>query len=109
MSLKLEEVLKNLNNIVDRYSKVPLIETNTLSEILRDLGCNLSYLVQLRKQYYNQFQSVVFNSKGTSQASRVKEAEFKIPELDEIRKILRHYSELQKDIRSQISLWKNQD
>lgn len=109
MSLKLDEVLQNLNSIVDRYANVPLIETTSLSEILRDLGVNLSYLVQLRKEYYNQFQSVAFNSKGTSQSARTKEAEFKIPELDEIRKILRHYSELQKDIRSQISLWKNQD
>ena len=107
--MKLEEVLNNLNDIVDRYSNVPLIETNSLSEILRDLGVNLSYLVQLRKSYYNDFQSVVFNSKGVSQAAKIKEAEFKIPELDEIRKILRHYSELQKDIRTQISLWKNND
>ena len=107
--MKLEEVLQNLNNVVQRYQNVPLIETNSLSEILRDLGCNLSYLVTLRKEYYSQFQSVVFNSKGASQSAKIKEAEFKIPELDEIRKILRHYSELQKDIRTQISLWKNND
>jgi len=107
--MNLSEVLTNLNNIVERYQNVPLIETKSLSEILRDLGCNLSYLVQLRKEYYSQFQSVVFNSKGTSQTARIKEAEFKVPELDEIRKILRHYSELQKDIRSQISLWKNEN
>ena len=107
--MKLEEVLQNLNNVVERYQNVPLIETHTLSEILRDLGCNISYLVQLRKEYYAQFQSVVFNSKGTSATAKIKEAEFVVPELDEIRKILRHYSELQKDIRTQISLWKNTD
>lgn len=107
--MKLQEVLLNLNNVVDRYQNVPLIEVNSLSEILRDLGCNLSYLVQLRKEYYLKFQSIVFNSKGVSQSAKTKEAEFKVPELDEIRKILRHYSELQKDIRTQISLWKNHD
>jgi hypothetical protein len=107
--MKLNEVLNNLNDVVQRYQNVPLIEVNSLSEILRDLGCNLSYLVQLRKEYYSEFQSVIFNSKGASQSAKLKEAEFKVPELDEIRKILRHYSELQKDIRSQISLWKNQD
>ena len=105
--MKLEEVLNNLNDIVERYQNVPLIETKTLSEILRDLGCNISYLVQLRKDYYGKFQSVVFNSKGTSQAAKIKEAEFKVQELDEIRKILTHYGELRKDIRTQISLWKN--
>lgn len=107
--MRLEEVLNNLNSIVERYQNVPLIETNTLSEILRDLGCNLSYLVQLRKDYYNKFQSVYFNSTANTNAGKEREAEQKVPELDEIRKILRHYSELQKDIRSQISLWKNQD
>ena len=107
--MKLEEVLNNLNDVVERYQNVPLIETYSLSEILRDLGCNLSYLVQLRKDYYNQFQSVVFNSRGSSQSAKIKEAEFQVPELDEIRKILRHYSELQKDLRSQISLWKSHE
>ena len=104
--MRLEEVLQNLSEIVDRYQNVPLIETHVLSEILRDLGCNLSYLVQLRKEYYGKFQSVIFQSNGTSQAAKLKEAEFKVPELDEIRKILRHYSELQKDLRTQISLYK---
>lgn len=107
--MSLEEVLENLNNIIERYQNIPLIETHSLSEILRDLGCNISYLVSLRKEYYLKFQSIIFNSKGTSNAAKIKEAEFKTPELDEIRKILRHYSELQKDIRTQISLWKSVD
>lgn len=107
--MKLEEILNNLNNVVERYQNIPLIEVNALSEILRDLGCNLSYLVEIRKEYYNQFQSVVFNSRGSSQSAKIKEAEFKVPELDEVRKILRHYGELQKDLRSQISLWKSND
>lgn len=105
--MSLEEVLQNLSDIVDRYQDVSLIETKELSEILRDLGCNISYLVELRKQYYSKFQSVVFHSKGTSQSAKVKEAEWQVQELDEIRKILTHYGELRKDIRTQISLWKN--
>lgn len=107
--MSLEEVLDSLNNVVERYQNVPLIEVLYLSEILRDLGVNLSYLVMLRKHYYNEFQNIVYNSNGTSQAAKIKEAEHKVPELDEIRKILRHYSELQKDLRTQISLYKNED
>ena len=107
--ITLDEVLKNLRDVVNDYENVPLIEVKELSEILRRLGCNLSYLVQLRKEYYIQFQNIILNSTGASQAAKLKEAEHKCPELDEIRKILRHFSELQKDIRSQISLWKNQD
>lgn len=107
--MTLIEVTNNLSEIVERYQNVPLIETYTLSEILRDLGCNLSYLVTLRKEYYTKFQSVYFNSASTTHAGKEREAMQKVPELDEIRKILKHYGDLQSDIRSQISLWKNHE
>lgn len=107
--MKLEVVLDNLTKAVERYENVPLIETNELSEILRIVGVNLSYLVHLRKEYYNDFQSHVFNSKASSATAKIKEAEFKVPELDYVRKILLHYGELQRDLRTQISLWKNND
>ena len=53
--MTLEDVLSNLRNVVERYQNVPLIETYELSKILRDLGCNLSYLVELRKYYYKKW------------------------------------------------------
>ena len=104
--ITLEEVSKNLIGAVQDYENVPLIDTDALSEILRTIGVNISYMVQLRKEYYHKFQYTVQQSKGTSQAARIKEAEFIVPELDEIRKILRHYGDLQSDIRTQISLHK---
>ena len=107
--MKLEEVLSNLDKAIERYQNVPLVEVYELSEILREVGCNLSYLVQLRKEYYSKFQSVIFHSKGKSEAAKTKEAEWQVQELDEIRKILHHYSHLQSDLRTQISLYKNQD
>lgn len=106
--MNLNEVADNLQGIVERYQNVPLIDTNELSEILRDLGCNLSYLVQLRKEYYDTFQSVYFNSVANTHAGKEREAMQKVPELDYIRKILRHYSDLQSDIRTQISLHKQE-
>ncbi len=107
--MRLDEVLNNLQDVVERYQNVPLIETKSLSEILRDLGCNLSYLVQLRKEAYEDYMFKYQNSKETTHSGKEREAQFKAPELDLIRKVLRHYSELQKDIRSQISLWKTID
>lgn len=105
----LEEILNNLREAVERYENVPLIETHELSEILRIVGVNLSYLVGVRKHYYHKFQSVVFNSTAKSTSGKVKEAEYKVQELDEVRKILAHFGELQKDLRTQISLHKNND
>jgi hypothetical protein len=104
--MELKEILDNLQGSVKRYENVPLIDTNELSEILRTLGVNLSYLVQLRNEYYTKFQSTYFNSQGKTEASKNRESEYKVPELDLIRKILRHYSALQQDIRTQISLHK---
>ena len=106
--MTLNEVLNNLDNVVERYQNVSLFELKQLSEILRDLGCNIAYLTTLRTDYYSKFQSIIFHSKGTSAAAKVKEAEWQVQELDQIRKILKHYGDLQSDIRTQISLYKNE-
>jgi len=105
----LTEVTTNLMGAVERYESLPLDDVLELSEILRVLGTNLSYLVHLRDEYYKDFQSHVFNSKANSAAAKKAEAEFKVPELDYARKVLKVYGDLQSDIRSQISLRKSQD
>lgn len=107
--MKLEEILNNLQQAVKRYEEKPLDDLLELSEVLRTLGVNLSALVHVRDEYYNRFQSIVYNSTASSVSKSKAEAEFKTPELDLIRKVLQHYTELQKDIRSQISLRKNLD
>ena len=75
--IKLEEVINNLNKCVEDYQDVPLFEVKQLSEILRDLGTNLAWLCQLRNEYYTSFQSHYFQSKGTSDAAKKREAEAK--------------------------------
>lgn len=105
----LTEITNNLMGAVDRYDSLPLDDVLELSEILRTLGVNLSALVTIRDEYYRKFQSVYRNSAAKTNAGKDREAEELVPELDLCRKILRHYGELQKDIRSQISLRKNQD
>lgn len=106
--MKLEEILSNLRSIVDRYQIVPLIQTTQLSEILRDLGCNISYLVTLRSEYYSLYQKTIRDSKAQTITAKVKEADREVPELDHIKNILKHYSELEKDLRTQISLYKSE-
>jgi hypothetical protein len=103
----LKEVMINLNKCLDDYNELPLFEVNGLSEILKSLGVNLGWLCQLRNNYYREFQGQYFASNKSSDAAKRRDAELSVPELDEIRKILRHFGELQKDIRSQISLHKN--
>jgi len=106
--MKLNEVLNNLDDVVKKYHNIPLIQKYELSECLRDLGCNLAYLVTLREEYYSEFKTREKNSKESSQAARTRDAEYQVKELEYIRKILKHYSEIQKDLRTQISLYKNE-
>ena len=105
----LEEITDNLIAAIDTYESLPLDDVMQLSEILRILDVNLSYLVFVRDIYYKKHQSIYFQSKGTSSAAKNKEAEQKVPELDLTRKILKHFSDTQSSIRSQISLRKKID
>lgn len=105
----LDEIKNNLIGAIDTYESLPLDDVLELSEILRIFDVNLSYLVIVRDEYYKKFQSVYFNSKATSSAAKTKEAEMLVPELDFVRKVLRHYGDVQNSIRSQISLRKKID
>ena len=105
----IDEIKNNLINAIDTYESLPLDDVLELSEILRILDVNLSYLVFVRDKFYKDHQSVYFQSKGTSSAAKSKEADQKVPELDLTRKILRHFSDTQSSIRSQISLRKTID
>ena len=105
----LTEIKDNLIAAIDTYEALPLDDVMQLSEILRILDVNLSHLVIVRDDYYKKFQSVYFNSKATSSAAKNKEAEMLVPELDLVRKILRHFSDVQGSVRSQISLRKKID
>ena len=102
----LNEITDNLMSAIDTYESLSLDDVLELSEILRVLDVNLCHLVIVRDEFYKKYQSVFFNSKATSAAAKNKEAEMRVPELDLTRKILRHYSDVQGSVRSQISLRK---
>lgn len=103
----LEEVNKNLQLAVDQYNDLPLIETNTLSEVLRVLGVNLAHMTIFRNEYYSKWQSVYFNSQAKTDAAKGREADQKVEELYHIRQIMKYYDNLRQDIRTQISLHKS--
>jgi len=105
----LEEITSNLLCVVDEYDNLPLDDVKQLSELLRVLGVNLSYLVFVRDKFAKYYHNVYFNSQERTEAGKNREADRKVPELDLVRKVLRHYTNLQQDIRSQISLRKQID
>lgn len=105
----LQEITTNLQGAIDNYETLDLDDVLQLSEILRTLDVNLSYLVHVRDEYYRKSQSIYFNSAGVSDAAKRRESEYQVPELDLVRKILKHYADCQSSIRSQISLRKKND
>jgi len=105
----LEEITANLICVVDEYDNLPLDDVKQLSELLRVLGVNISYLVHVRDVYNKEYNRVYYSSQERTEAGKGREADRKVPELDLVRKILRHYTNLQQDIRSQISLRKTID
>lgn len=107
--MNLTEITTNLQVAVERYSNLPLDDVLELSEILRTLDVNLSRMVHIRDEYKQKYESYRHNSKAKSESAKKSEAEFKTPELDLVRKILLHYSEVQRSIRTQISLRKKHD
>ena len=56
----LEEITSNLQRALDLYENLPLDDVKALSEILRILDVNLSYLVHVRDDYYNLFSRGLF-------------------------------------------------
>ena len=105
--MTLEQVTANLREAIDIYDGIELNELDKLSEALRILDVNLTHLVHVRDEYYKKFQSVYFNSQAKTDAAKNREAQQKVPELDLVRKILKHYGEVQHSIRTQISLRKS--
>lgn len=105
----LEEITANLICAVEEYDNLPLDDVLKLSEILRVLDVNLSFLVHVRDEYDKKHKHILMSSDAKTEAAKQREADYKVPELDLVRKVLRHYGECQKSIRSQISLRKQND
>jgi len=101
--MTLDEITANLQRALERYNDLPLDDLRELSEVLKILGVNLSYLSLLRDQYNAMHKNAKFNSSEPSEAAKTREADYKVQELEKIKYILRHFKELQNDIRTQIN------
>lgn len=99
----LEEILQKINDSVERYESQKLGLVHDQSEILRNLSTNLYFLTEHRIHYNKEWLSVYFQSKGTSDAARQREADFAVQHLYKIRHLMRSAEKVLDSLRSTIS------
>ena len=106
----MEEILKNIDDAINDYNDLKLFNCNLqLSEILRKLNSNLFYLERHRLHYYKKWQSVYFQSKGSSDAAKTRESDNQVIELYQLRRLMTSAYKIVDGIRSQIGIYKQEN
>ena len=107
--ITLEDVLKEINEQVDKYHTLQLKAIIDQSEILRSLTSSLFWLEKYRVDAHEKWNSVYFQSQGKSGAAKDREADLKVPELYMIRRIMTGGYKVVDSIRSTISIHKKEN
>jgi hypothetical protein len=107
--MRLEEVLEKINTCIDTYEQLDLKFVTDQSQILRDLTTALFNLEKYRVEAYERWHSVYFQSQGKSVAAKEREADMKVPELYQIRRIMTGGYKVVESIRSTISIYKKEN
>lgn len=106
--MDLYTILDEITKLVEDYHNLQLTLVKDQSEILRGLTTNLYFLEKYRIEAFETWQSVYFQSKGTSSAAKQREADFKVPELYQIRRIMEGGYKVVDSLRSTISIYKKE-
>lgn len=99
----LTAILEKINWTVDKYETCKLSLTADQTEMLRTLSTQLHWLVEHRTKANTDWLSVYFSSKAGSSAAKEREADFKVPEMYQIRHVMRTVEKVIDSIRSTIS------
>jgi hypothetical protein len=105
---ELELILNDLREVRHDYDSMYLKEVNKLSELLRKIMSKLFYLADIRVEYHEKWLDVYNETTGTN-AAKEREADNQVRELYQIRHITRIAEKTGEAIRSQISLYKNEN
>lgn len=106
--MELQTILTNIDIQIDRYHNLKLTLVKDQSEILRHLTSNLYFLERYRIEAHEKWQSTYFQSAGKSSAAKEREADFKVPEIYQIRRIMTGSYKVVDSLRSTISIYKSE-
>lgn len=105
--MELTDILKNIDECVEKLDTLKLGFTHERSEQLDKLSLNYYWLTNHRDTANKAWMSVYFNSKANSSAAKEREADMRVPELYTIRHFMSSTKLVIDSLRTSISANKN--
>lgn len=102
----MQEILDKITQIVAIYNTGEFIPKERLIKMQRSLSSNIYFLTQYNIEAFNEWNSVVYNFKGSNAAAQA-EANNLVPELRMTRKILEAAKGVSISINNELSIMKN--
>lgn len=103
------DALQEYRNIVTSWKETPFDELNQSAELMKDMAIVLSDLTMHKIEFKKQWNAHIFKRPpGESIASAERAADNAVPELAELREIIRAGNNILDAIRSQVSLLKSE-
>lgn len=99
----LTTILSEVNEAIEMYETLKIGDVHTQSDIGRKLSVNIKYLGDLKTEYKGIWNNAFVNSSEKSDKKKEIEADIKVPELYQIRQVLRYSEGVLNMIRSSIS------
>lgn len=105
------ETLENITLLIQEYQESELIHLEKLNQILKELTANLFYLASERSTAHDKFQKRVHfytKEKNLSVNKAENEAHVEVPELYQLRYIMKYADNVVMSIQQNISTMKNE-
>ena len=99
--------LENITTIIDTYHSITIKSGEALSELLKNLTCELFYLEKYRSEYHEKYNNILYSRTGSVAAAQV-QAEKEVPELYMLRRIMNAAYRCVDALRSNISYIKKE-
>ena len=103
----MEESLGVIAEVIEKYQTSGAISADNLIVMLRRLTIHNYKLAEFNVDYYNQYNSILFNHDGSVASGKVK-ADNKVPELRQTRKIMEAVDNVMWSMRSELSIIKTE-
>lgn len=103
----MEEILNEITSITDTYYSLSWNNGKDISELLKNLTCQLFYLEKYRSEIQENHNGVMFNFTGSVSAGKIK-ADKDYPELYMLRRVMNASYRVVDSMRSNISYIKKE-
>lgn len=103
----MKQHLENITRIINDYNNLTINSGGELSQLLKELTCELFYLEKHRSDYNEIHTKIMFHFSGSVSASKI-EADNQVPELYMLRRVMNAAYRCVDALRSNISYIKKE-